>query len=71
MEELGLDGQHEGQRPRRVGEIQRKRGDTLNMNLAHPIPQFPPRTKLAVMRRETGEMEVEAIRAAVRQRSSP
>ena len=47
MKEPGLDRRHRD----KDGEIQQKRSDTLNKNLAKPIPQFPPNATLGEMRR--------------------
>jgi len=46
------------------GEIREKRGDTLNKNLPRPIPQFPPNTTLATMRKKTGKVSEAAVRRA-------
>jgi len=64
MKEPGLDGRHRD----RDGEIQQKRGDTLNKNLPQPIPQFSPNAKLSKMRKETGKTSVEAVRRAAKKR---
>ena len=40
MKEQGLDNRHRDRNPPKAGEIQQKRGDTLNRNLPRPIPQF-------------------------------
>ena len=41
MREPGLDGRHRDKTPPKTGEIQQKRGDTLNKNLPDgPIPHF-------------------------------
>ena len=60
MKKPGLDGRHRD----KDGEIQRKRGDTLNKNLSKSIPQFSPRTTLAAMRQKTGKISEEAVRRA-------
>ena len=60
MKKPGLDGLHRD----KDGEIQRKRGDTLNKNLSKPIPQLSPRTTLAAMRKKTGKISEEAVRRA-------
>jgi hypothetical protein len=63
MKEPGLDGRHRD----KDGEIQQKRGDTLNKNLSKPIPQFSPNTTLAKMREKTGKIsEADVKRAAAR-----
>jgi hypothetical protein len=64
MKEAGLDGRHRDKAAPKKGEIQQKRGDTLNGNLPKPIPQFRADTKLATMRRETGQLAVEKVREA-------
>jgi hypothetical protein len=47
MKEPGLDNRHRDKAPPKAGEIQQKRGDTLNKNLSKPIPQFSQNAKLA------------------------
>lgn len=64
MKELGLDGRHRDKVAPKGGEIQRKRGDTLNKNLHTPIPQFSPNAKLETMRKVTGKESVESVRKA-------
>jgi len=64
MKEPGLDGRHRDKAPPKAGEIQQKRGDTLNKNLPHPIPQFSLNTKLSTMRKATGKVSEEAVRRA-------
>lgn len=66
MKEPGLDNRHRDQKPPKSGEIQQKRGDTLNKNLPTPIPQFSPNAKLAIMRAETGKTSVETVRTAAK-----
>jgi hypothetical protein len=68
MKEPGLDDRHRDKAPPKAGEIQQKRGDTLNKNLPRPIPQFSPNAKLATMRKETGKVSVEAVRRAAKKR---
>jgi len=51
MKEPGLDGRHRDKDAPKSGEIQQKRGDTLNRNLDRPIPQFPGNTRLDTMDR--------------------
>jgi hypothetical protein len=68
MKEPGLDNRHRDQTPPKSGEIQQKRGDTLNKNLPKPIPQFSPNAKLDTMRKETGKISVEAVRKASEKR---
>ena len=62
MKQPGLDGRHRDQNPPKGGEIQQKRGDTLNRNLERPIPGFPGNTRLDTMRDRTGEVGIEAVR---------
>jgi hypothetical protein len=64
MKEPGLDNRHRDKKPPKAGEIQQKRGDTLNKNLSKPITQFSSNAKLATMRAETGKTSVEAVRKA-------
>ena len=60
MKEPGLDRRHRDW----DGEIQQKRSDTLNKNLAKPIPQFPPNATLGEMREKTGKVSEAAVRRA-------
>ena len=60
MKEPGLDRRHRD----KDGEIQQKRSDTLNKNLAKPIPQFPPNATLGEMREKTGKVNEAAVRRA-------
>ena len=62
MKEPGLDGRHRDKTPPKAGEIQQKRGDTLNKNLPKPIPQFSPNAKLSTMREATGKVSEDAVR---------
>jgi hypothetical protein len=64
MKEPGLDGRHRDKNPPKSGEIQQKRGDTLNKNLPNPIHGFRADTKLSTMREKTGKVSVEAVRRA-------
>ena len=66
MKEPGLDGRHRDQAAPKKGEIQQKRGDTLNKNLPKPIPQFSPNAKLSTMRKETGKISEADVRRAAR-----
>lgn len=66
MKEPGLDNRHRDKAAPKAGEIQQKRGDTLNKNLPVPIPQFSPNAKLSTMRKETGKTSVEDVRRAAR-----
>lgn len=68
MKEPGLDNRHRDKNPPKAGEIQQKRGDTLNKNLPRPIPQFSPNATLSRMREETGKVSVEAVRRAAKRR---
>jgi hypothetical protein len=52
MKEPGLDNRHRDQAPPKTGEIQQKRGDTLNKNLSRPIREFSPKARLDTMRKE-------------------
>jgi hypothetical protein len=61
MKEPGLDNRQSKSQPK-AGEIQQKRGDTLNKNLSRPIPQFSPNAKLSTMRQKTGEVSIEDVR---------
>jgi hypothetical protein len=45
MKKPGLDGRHRDKNPPKAGEIQQKRGDTLNKNLPKPVPEFPLNTR--------------------------
>jgi hypothetical protein len=58
------DGRHRDKAAPKSGEIQQKRGDTLNRNLPKPIPQFRADTKLETMRKATGQVSVEKVRQA-------
>ncbi len=64
MKEPGLDGRHRDKSPPKAGEIQQKRGDTLNRNLPRPIEGFRGDTKLETMRKATGQLSVEKVRQA-------
>jgi len=66
MKEPGLDGRHRDKAAPKSGEIQQKRGDTLNKNLPVPVPQFSPNAKLSTMRKETGKTSVEDVRREAR-----
>lgn len=66
MKEPGLDNRHRDKAPPKAGEIQLKRGDTLNKNLPKPIPQFSPNAKLSTMRKATGETSEEDVRRAAK-----
>jgi hypothetical protein len=66
MKEPGLDNRHRDKNPPKSGEVQLKRGDTLNKNLPKPIAQFSPNAKLATMRTETGKTSVESVRRAAK-----
>jgi hypothetical protein len=68
MKEPGLDGRHRDKNDPKAGEIQQKRGDTLNKNLPQPIPEFSPNARLDTMRKETGEISIENVRRAARNR---
>ena len=64
MKEPGLDGRHRDKAAPKRGEIQQKRGDTLNKNLPKPIRQFRADATLETMRRVTGESSVGKVRQA-------
>jgi hypothetical protein len=64
LKEPGLDGRHRDKAAPKKGEIQQKRGDTLNKNLPKPIAQFRADTRLDTMRRATGQVAVEKVRQA-------
>jgi hypothetical protein len=66
MKEPGLDDRRRDKTPPKAGEIQQKRGDTLNKNLPVPIPHFSPNAKLSTIRKETGKTSVEDVRRAAR-----
>ena len=66
MKEPGLDGRHRDKTVPKKGEIQQKRGDTLNKNLPRSIPQFPPNTRLDTMRERTGKVSEDAVRRAAK-----
>lgn len=68
MKEPGLDNRHRDKNPPKAGEIQQKRGDTLNKNLPNPIPQFSPQAKLQTMRIETGKVSVKDVTDAAKNR---
>jgi len=68
MKEPGLDNRHRDKTPPKAGQIQQKRGDTLNKNLPEPIAQFSPNAKLGTMRKETGKTSVEDVREAAKHR---
>ena len=68
MKEPGLDNRHRDKNPPKSGEIQQKRGDTLNKNLPTPIPQFSGKATLETMRKETGKTSVESVRRAAKNR---
>jgi hypothetical protein len=66
MKEPGLDDRHRDKASPKAGEIQQKRGDTLNKNLPVPIPQFSPNAKLSTMRKETGKTSLEDVRRSAK-----
>jgi len=68
MNEPGLDNRHRDQKRPKAGEIQQKRGDTLNKNLSTPIPEFSPNAKLSTMRKATGKISEKAVRRVARNR---
>ena len=66
MKEPGLDKRHRDKNAPKAGEIQQKRGDTLNKNLPKPIPEFSPNATLNTMRKETGKVSIESVRRAAK-----
>ena len=68
MKEPGLDNRHRDQAPPKTGQIQQKRGDTLNKNLPKPIPEFSPNARLDTMRDETGKSSIADVRNAAKNR---
>lgn len=68
MREPGLDGRHRDKTGSKKGEIQQKRSDTLNKNLPRPIPEFSGNATLGTMRKATGKVSEEAVRAAAKKR---
>jgi hypothetical protein len=64
MKEPGLDDRHRD----KDGQIQQKRGDTLNKNLTQPIPQFKPDTTLQTMRDKTGKTSEKDVREAAKRK---
>jgi hypothetical protein len=69
MKEPGLDGRHRDKTPPKAGEIQQKRGDTLNKNLPEgQIPQFRADATLATMRKVTGKVSEKDVRVAAKHR---
>jgi hypothetical protein len=66
MKEPGLDNRHRDQAPPKTGQIQQKRGDTLNKNLPTPVEQFRADATLETMRKVTGKTSVEDVRKAAR-----
>jgi hypothetical protein len=68
MKEPGLDNRHRDKNSPKAGEIQQKRGDTLNKNLPTPIPGFSPLATLKTMREQTGKISEAAVRRAAKNR---
>jgi hypothetical protein len=66
MKEPGLDNRHRDSAPPKTGQIQQKRGDTLNKNLRTPIEQFRADAKLDTMREVTGKTSIEDVRKAAK-----
>ena len=65
MKEPGLDDRHRD----KDGQIQQKRGDTLNKNLpGGPVPEFSKNARLDTMRDETGETSIKDVRDAAKNR---
>ncbi len=68
MKEPGLDNRHRDKASPQTGQIQQKRGDTLNKNLPEPIPQFSPNARLDTMRDKTGKTSIADVRKAAKPR---
>jgi hypothetical protein len=67
VKEPGLDDRHRDN----DGQIQQKRGDTLNKNLPEgPIPEFSPNARLDTMRKATGKISISDVRKAAKKRKS-
>jgi hypothetical protein len=67
VKEPGLDDRHRD----KDGEIQQKRGDTLNKNVPEgPIPEFSPNARLDTMRKVTGKTSIADVRKAAKKRKS-
>jgi hypothetical protein len=67
VKEPGLDDRHRDT----DGQIQQKRGDTLNKNLPEgAIPEFSPNARLDTMRRETGKTSIAEVRKAAKNRKT-
>lgn len=66
MKEPGLDGRHRDKSAPKKGEIQQKRGDTLNGNLPKLIAQFRSDTKLENMRKVADETSIEKGKTSLR-----
>jgi len=67
-ERTGLDNRHRDKAPPKTGQIQQKRGDTLNKNLPEPIPQFSPNARLDTMRDATGKTSIADVTKAAKHR---
>lgn len=68
MKEPGLDGRHRDQASPKTGQIQQKRGDSLNKNLPEPIPGFSLNARLDTMRKATGQTSVADVTKAAKNR---
>jgi hypothetical protein len=66
MKEPGIDNRHRDKNPPMAGDIQQRRGGTLNKNFPKPIAQFSPNAKFKTMREETGKVSVESVWRAAR-----
>jgi len=66
MKEPGLDNRHRDKAPPKTGQIQQKRGDTLNENLPEPIEQFRADATLETMRKLTGKTSIQDVREAAK-----
>ncbi len=69
MKEPRLDGRHRDKTPPKTGQIQQKRGDTINKNLPEPIAGFSPLARLDTMRKVTGQTSVDDVRDAAKNRT--
>ena len=66
MKEPGLDNRHRDQDPPKAGQIQQKRGDTLNENLPEPIEQFRPTLPWKRCGRPPEKTSIEDVRKAAK-----
>jgi hypothetical protein len=66
MKEPGLDNRHRDKATPKTGQIQQKRGDTLNKNLPEPVEQFRADATLETMRKVTGKTSIDDVRKAAK-----